>query len=98
MRKLLAAALLALAVTATPAQAEGEVGRAEGEIRKVDAAQGKVTIRHGPIEGFDMPAMTMVFRTSDPALLDRIKVGERVRFVTVRQGGAMVLQSVEPAK
>ena len=98
MSKLLAAALLALAVTASPALAEGEVGRSEGEIRKIDAAQGKVTIRHGPIEGFDMPPMTMVFRTSDPALLERIKVGERVRFVTVRQGGAMVLQSVEPAK
>ncbi|MEO8158432.1 MAG: copper-binding protein, partial [Betaproteobacteria bacterium] len=43
---------------------------APGEVKKVDKDTGKVTIKHGPLENLGMPAMTMVFRVKDPAMLD----------------------------
>ena len=53
---------------------------ADGEVRKVDKEAGKVTIKHGPLPHLDMPAMTMVFRVKDPAMLDRMKTGESIKF------------------
>ena len=68
----------------------------EGEIRKIDRNAGKITIRHGPIANLDMPGMTMVFRVSDPAMLDRVKEGVKVRFVADRVGGALTVTRIEP--
>ncbi|MSP51400.1 MAG: copper-binding protein [Alphaproteobacteria bacterium] len=73
------------------------VGKSEGLVRRIDKGAKKVTLQHGPIEGFDMPAMTMVFQVADPAMLDKIEVGDKVRFTVTRGGGAMTLQSVETA-
>lgn len=52
----------------------------EGEVRKVDKDQGKLTLRHGEIKNLDMPAMTMVFRVKDVKMLDNLNVGDKVRF------------------
>ena len=92
-RSLITAAAVLLTVGAAAAQATS--GKGEGEVRKVDASAGKVTLRHGPIEGLDMPAMTMVFRTADAAMLEQLKVGDRIRFVTAKEGGAFTLKSFE---
>ena len=53
---------------------------AEGEVRKVDDAAGKLTLRHAGLEKLDTPPMTMVFRVRDPAWLHRLNVGDKVRF------------------
>lgn len=91
-RVLIVAAALFAQAAAALAQAEA---RGEGEVRKIDASAGKVTLRHGPLEGLDMPAMTMVFRVAEPVMLDRLKVGDRIRFVTAKEGGAFTLKSFE---
>lgn len=70
---------------------------AEGEIRKIDVANQKITLRHGEIKNLDMPAMTMVFQLKDPALLEKAKVGDKVRFRAEKAGGAMVVTALEPA-
>lgn len=75
--------------------AQAETARGEGEVRKVDKAAGKITIKHGPLEGISMPAMTMVFRPKDPAMLDNLKEGDQIRFTTSRQGGAFSLDTAE---
>jgi Cu(I)/Ag(I) efflux system periplasmic protein CusF len=69
----------------------------DGEVRKVDKDASKVTIKHGPITNLDMPAMTMVFRVSDPALLDQLKSGDKIRFLAERVQGAYTVMKVEPA-
>jgi Cu/Ag efflux protein CusF len=69
----------------------------EGEVRKVDKAQGKVTLRHGSIANLDMPPMTMVFQAKDPAVLDQLKVGEKVRFRAEKEGSTYVVTRVEKA-
>ncbi|WBY01339.1 copper-binding protein [Ramlibacter tataouinensis] len=69
-----------------------------GEVRKIDKAAGKVTLKHGPIRNLDMPPMTMVFKATDPKQLDKLKVGDKVRFVAGRgDNGGFTVQAIEPA-
>ncbi|HSD54190.1 MAG TPA: copper-binding protein [Burkholderiales bacterium] len=67
----------------------------DGEIRKVDKEAKKLTIKHGPIVNLDMPAMTMVFQVKDPALLDRVKAGDKVKFRAEKEGGAYLVTAIE---
>ena len=100
IRKTLMVAMLAVAAVVGPLAARAQqIGHAEGEVRRVDAEAGKVTIRHGPITGgLDMPAITMVFHVQDPAMLKSLAPGKKVRFTVADEQGALVLKSVEPAK
>jgi Cu/Ag efflux protein CusF len=82
------------AVSASPAASQ----LADGEVRKVDKDAKKLTIRHGPLTGLDMPAMTMVFQVKDPALLDRVKTGDKIRFSAEKVGGQYVVTRIEPAR
>lgn len=71
---------------------------AEGEVKKVDKGAGKVTLKHGPLHSLDMPAMTMVFRVKDPAMLDRLKAGDNIRFKAEKIGGNYTVTEYQPAK
>lgn len=78
--------------------AAGAAATAEGVVRKVDKAAGKITIAHGPLENLGMPGMTMAFGVSDPAFLERVKAGDKIRFVAERKDGAFVVTTLEAAK
>jgi Cu/Ag efflux protein CusF len=69
----------------------------EGEVRKVDFAAGKITIKHGPIVHLEMPAMTMAFPVRDAALLEQVRPGDKVRFEAQRIGGAITVTAIEKA-
>ncbi len=71
---------------------------ADGEVKKVDKDAGKLTIKHGPLANLDMPAMTMVFRVKDPAMLNQVKVGDKVKFVADKVNGAYIVMKIEPLK
>ena len=71
---------------------------AEGEVRKIDKEQGKVTLRHGPIANLEMPGMTMVFKVADPKMLDNLKEGDKVKFSADRLNGAITVTAIEVAK
>jgi Cu/Ag efflux protein CusF len=71
---------------------------ADGEIRKVDKDAKKLTIKHGPLQSLDMPAMTMVFHVKDPAMLQQVKVGDKVRFEAEKVGGAFTVTKIEPVQ
>ena len=71
---------------------------ADGEIRKVDMDNKKITIKHGEIKNLDMPGMTMVFQVKDPAMLTKVKAGDKVRFKAEKSGGAIVVTEIQPAK
>ena len=70
----------------------------DGEVRKVDLATGKVTIKHGEIKHMDMPGMTMVFTAKDKALLTGLKVGDKVKFMAENANGQMLVTGIEAAK
>ena len=67
----------------------------EGEIRKVDKESKKITIKHGEIKHLEMPAMTMVFQIKDPAVLDQIKAGDKVKFLVEKTGGTFVITEIQ---
>lgn len=71
---------------------------ADGEVRKVDKDAKKLTIRHGPIESLGMPPMTMVFQVKDPAMLDKVKAGDKIKFVADKVGGAYTISELEVVK
>ncbi len=110
MTKQIAAVLLAGAFVAPLAYAEeahhkpgttltqAGASLADGEIRKVDKDAKKITIKHGPLANLDMPPMTMVFQVTDPAMLDQVKAGDKVKFQAEKVGGAFTLTKIEPAK
>jgi Cu(I)/Ag(I) efflux system protein CusF len=69
-----------------------------GEVRKVDAAKGQVTLKHERIANLDMDAMTMVFKATKPDQLKGLKAGDKVRFRAESDKGAMVVTHIEAAK
>jgi len=91
--QLLATLLLALSATAMAA-----MPMADGEVRKIDLSAKKITLKHGEIKNLDMPPMTMVFQVKDVALLDKVKVGDKVKFTVENANGAMTVLTLEPAK
>ncbi|MRD49120.1 hypothetical protein GHT07_17730 [Caenimonas koreensis DSM 17982] len=101
MRKLALAVTLASAALATPAlHAQAQASAAaltEGEVRKIDKENRKLTLRHAEIKNIDMPAMTMVFEVSDAAMLDRFKPGDKVRFAVSNERGKLTVTEIQPA-
>ena len=77
--------------------ARADAAMSEGEVRKIDKDAQKITIRHGPLANLDMPAMTMVFRVKDPAMLDQVKPGDKVSFQAEKIDGALTVTKIEPA-
>jgi len=43
-----------------------------------------------------MPPMSMVFQVRDPALLDKLKPGDKIRFSAEKLEGAFVVTAIEP--
>lgn len=71
---------------------------ADGEIRKVDPATKKITIKHGEIKNLDMPPMTMVFQVKDPTMLEKVKAGDKVKFRADKINGAFTVVEMETVK
>jgi len=97
-----AAALMlasASAVHAQPAPAVPAASAADamstGEVKKVDQAAGKLTIKHGPLKNLGMDGMTMIFRVQDPAMLDQVKVGDRIAFVAEQPKGQLTVTRMQ---
>jgi len=98
-----AAFLAALALSPMPAAlaqaTQATAGAADamstGEVRKIDKSTGKMTIKHGPLANVGMDAMTMVFRVKDKAMLDQVKVGDKINFVAEEPNGQLTVTRLE---
>lgn len=69
--------------------------QSEGEVRKVDIQQAKLTLRHGPLQNLEMPAMTMVFKAADPKMLEGLKEGDKVKFTAEKINGAFTVTAIQ---
>ena len=78
------------------AASDASVTMTEGEVRKIDKEAGKITLKHGPITNLQMPGMTMTFRVVDPALLDQVKVGNKVKFHVENGNGTLTVTAIKP--
>ena len=93
----LAAEAASAPITSSPATAApGDM--TDGEVRKVDMDNKKITLRHAEIKNLGMPGMTMVFQVKDPAFLDKVKTGDKVRFRAEKMNGALTVTDIETAK
>ncbi len=90
--KLMTAAMLLAFSIATPAWA---VEMADGTIKKIDAAQKKLTIKHGELKDLEMPAMTMVFAAGDAVDLTKLKAGQKVKFLASRVNGRITVTEIK---
>ena len=81
----------------SPADAVSAGHMADGEIKKVNRDNKKMTIKHGDIKSLDMPSMTMVFQIRDNSLLETFKAGDKVKFVIEKLDGAFVVTSMQLA-
>lgn len=97
--------LLAALAIAAPLHAEpvaAPVAQAnvmtDGVVRRVDVANGKLTLRHGPIVNLDMPAMTMVFRVQPLELMKGLKVGDAVKFHAESIDDTLTVTAIQPAQ
>lgn len=89
----------AVVMLASVRMAAADVLPINGQVTKIDVKQSKITLRHGPIKKLDMDmGMTMVFRVKDPALLTRVKVGDKVRFDAEKANGQFIVTAIEQAK
>jgi Cu/Ag efflux protein CusF len=97
MKKVVTMAAVALSLTMVPgAWAQSLI---DGTITKVDTSAGKITIKHGPIKKFDMEdGMTMVFRAQDPAMLQTIKAGDKIKFDAENVNGQFVVTKIQKSK
>lgn len=66
----------------------------KGIVKKIDAKGKKVTIIHEELKSLEMPAMTMVFRTMDDAMLERMKEGEQIEFIADRVNGKLTVTEI----
>lgn len=96
----LTAAILSLSISLIPGVAFAQAAMVNGEVKKIDKAAGKVTLKHGPIKNLDMDedGMTMVFRVQDPAMLKQVKVGDRVRFEAERASAGITITKLQKSK
>jgi Cu/Ag efflux protein CusF len=95
MRKviIIGASLLAFSLSSL-----AQTAMVDGEVTRIDQAQGKITLRHGPIKNLDMDSMTMVFRVQDPAMLKQVKVKDKVKFEADRVNGQITITRIQKAK
>ena len=84
-------AMSSTAAPASPASAD----LADGEVRKVDTENKKLTIKHGPLKNLDMPGMTMVFQVKEDAMLEKVQPGDKVRFQADKVDGKFTVMKIE---
>lgn len=69
-----------------------------GVVRKVDKGTGSVTIAHEALTNLNMPKMTMTYLVKEPAWLDGLKEGSRIRFIAQNVNGTLTVVALEQAK
>ena len=89
--------MMAAAISAFSTVALAQTAAVDGQVTKIDEAQGKVTLKHGPIKNLDMDGMTMVFAVADPAMLKAVKVGDKVKFEADRVSGRLTVTKIAKA-
>ena len=100
IKNLAVASLMAMVtLTSTSLMAQTTVAAKDaelssGEVKKIDLQAQKITLKHGELKNLDMPGMTMIFKATNPSLLDKVKAGDKVRFKAEKAGGAIVVTEI----
>jgi Cu(I)/Ag(I) efflux system protein CusF len=102
MKKMLPVLALGATLTlnvVTAGHVYAQAALTDGQVTKVDASAGKITIKHGPMKKFDMEdGMTMVYRVQDPAMLTAVKAGDKIKFDADHVNGQFIVTKLQKAK
>ncbi len=90
---LLALLVMTAATLALPTAALAQM--TEGQVRRIDAANNKVTIRHGEIKNLDMPPMSMVFVAKPASILNGVQAGDKIRFSAIEENSQYVVTKID---
>jgi len=72
-----------------------KTGKGTGLIQQIDREKGAVTIKHGPIQGLDMSAMTMSFPVKDKAMLANLQPLQKVDFELTYDGKDYLITEIK---
>ena len=91
--------MLAFALSLATASYASAQSLTDGVVTKIDVSAAKITIKHGPMEKFDMDeGMTMVYRAQDPAMLQAVKAGDNIKFDAENINGQFVVTKIQKEK
>ncbi len=76
--------------------ANSQAPRVDAEVKKIDRAAGRITLKHGPIETLKMGAMTMSFPVKDKASLSTVKEGDKVAVTFDKINDVATVTSIAP--
>ncbi|MBJ9963319.1 copper-binding protein [Burkholderia seminalis] len=71
--------------------ADSHAALTDAEVKKVDAASGKITLKHGALDNVGMPAMTMAFKAKDAAMLAHVQAGDKVKVRIEKVDGTLTI-------
>ncbi|MDX2217571.1 MAG: copper-binding protein [Burkholderiales bacterium] len=89
MQRILLSALTLISLSASATELT------DAEVRKIDKDAGKVTLKHGEIKNLEMPPMTMVFKVKEPAMLETLNVGDKIKIAAEKIGGSYTVTRIE---
>ncbi|OYW46391.1 MAG: hypothetical protein B7Z33_03115 [Sphingomonadales bacterium 12-68-11] len=73
--------------------AEAKMAQGTGVVTAIDTSAGTITLDHEAMPEIEWPAMTMTFSVK-PAVLDGVKVGDKVAFDASIQGSAAEVTAI----
>jgi len=75
--------------------ASQKTGKGTGLIQRIDREKGAVTIKHGPLQGINMPGMTMSFLVKDKAMLSNLQPLQKVDFELTYDGRNYMITKIK---
>lgn len=70
----------------------------DGVVLSIDRTASRITISHGPLYNLGIPPMTMAYQVGNPALLDQMNAGDKVKFqADATSSGAFTVTRIERA-
>ncbi len=93
-KKWLTSAVVAIAAVTAGLVVAAPSAPVQGEVRKIDAAAGKITLKHGPISELELPAMTLVYVVQNASMLNGVKPGDTVKFTADKVDGRYTVISI----
>lgn len=67
----------------------------DAEVRKVDAATGMLTLKHGALGNIGMPPMTMAYKAKDADMVKQVHAGDKVKVRVEDVNGTLTVVKLE---
>jgi Cu(I)/Ag(I) efflux system protein CusF len=71
-----------------------KTGKGTGVVQQINREKGVITIKHGPLQGIVIPAMTMSFLVKDKSMLSDLKPLQKVDFELTHENGIYVITKI----